>query len=55
MKAQTKEKGRVLQPTKARYAPYRETVRTIRSSPAPIVPQSNMKTKQKRSKNDENL
>lgn len=55
MKAQTKEKGRTDRPTKASCTPYRETVRTIRSSPAPIVPQSTMKTKQKRSKNDENL
>lgn len=55
MKAQTKEKGRTASRSKLACTPYPETVRAIRSSPAPIVPQSTMKTKQKRSKNDENL
>lgn len=42
MRTQTKEKGRVLQPTKARYAPYPETVHAIWSRSAPIVPQNKM-------------
>lgn len=40
MRTQTKEKGRVLQPTKARYVPNPETVRKIRSRSAPIITQN---------------